>query len=260
VRPERVPTLAELQHTLMRALYSPPDRVTHRATVRATRWIAPSAHVAPADALALYRRMGALRFEREVAREFPALRTHLGEARFSELARAFVAQRRSRSFTLDGYAETLPRFLARSRVLASAGERSAAIALASFELALRHAQGSVPGTDSRTPADPCLLDLAWDAPAAYAEWRRTGASARIPRRRTRVAVFAREGRGTWLALSAREAPLLANLLRGARLERAVACAVRAGLSAARIRAAFERWVANGLLRTERRLGPGTKPR
>jgi hypothetical protein len=222
--------------------------------------------------------MGALRFEREVAREFPALRALLGDARFAELARAFVAQRRSRSFTLGGYAATLPRFLAgaRRRALGPARELAAALAIARFELALGRARGFVPGTNPATPAgDLCLapipapgaqlLDLAWDAPAAYVEWQRSGARPRAAKRRTRVAVFARDGRAAWLALAAREAELLASLLRGAHLERAVARAAQGGLSAARIRAAFERWVASGLLcaraGTEARgFVPGTNPR
>lgn len=252
MRPERAPALAELQRTLMRALHAPPGAASLR---RAASWIRPRPQSTPANALALYRRLGAQRFEREVAREFPALRALLGDAGFGELARAFVAQRRSRSFTLDGYAATLPRFLARQRALGARG-RAAAAALAHFELALRQAAGPAPdapaaANDSGLRTTPVpgakLLTLAWDAPTAVAAWRRSGALPAIAKRRTRVVVFAGGDRAEWLALSAREAGLLASLLRGAPLEHAVARAVRSGLSGGRIRRAFERWVARGLL-------------
>ncbi|HEU4430916.1 MAG TPA: DNA-binding domain-containing protein [Myxococcota bacterium] len=201
------PPLAQLQRTLMRALYAPRSRSNR----------------APRDGLALYRRMGALRFEREVAREFPRVRALLGDEEFAALARAFVASHRSRSFTLEGYADTLPRFIARTR------GRSAAHALASFELALRRAQRA----DSK-PATP--------RPGALAH--APGARVTSGPRRASVAVFQRDGRAAWLDVAAAEAPLLRSLLRGARVDRAVA---RTRLSPARIRAAFERWVAAGLL-------------
>jgi len=206
--------LARLQRTLMRALYARPSARTDRAL---------DPYCSPREGIVLYRRMGALRFEREVAREYPRLRALLGDERFAALARAFVASRRSRSFTLDGYADALPRFIARTR--GSAAARS----LASFELALRRAERA---DASRATARPGAL--------AHAP------GARVTRgpRRTSVAVFQREGRAAWLDVAAAEVPLLCSLLRGGRVDRAVA---HTKLSPARIRAAFERWIAAGLL-------------
>jgi len=215
------PTLAELQRTLMRALYAPQSARTEQAIVRAANW-------APRDALALYRRMGALRFEREVAREFPRVRALLGPDEFAALARAFVASRRSRSFTLDGYAEGLPRFIARTR------GRGSAHALASFELALRRAERA-----DVKPATPRPGALA-HAPGARVLGGPFGSDPKGPV----VVVFQRAGRAAWLDVAAAEAPMLRSLLRGARVDRAVA---RAQLTPARIRGAFERWVAAGLL-------------
>jgi len=252
------PPLAELQRTLMRALYAPPSAHTQRAKnwgqariVALPRFV-PDPNSAPQagsrEALALYRRMGALRFEREVAREFPAVRALLGGEKFAALARAFVASHRSRSFTLEGYADALPHFIARER------GRTAAQALASFELALRRAERARtkpgaprPGALAHAPGAR-VLDFAWDVASACAALRRTGQIERMPRRRSRVVIFQRAGRAKWLEIGASEARLLASLLRGARVDRAVA---RTKLSPARIRGALQRWVAAGLLAAPR---------
>jgi hypothetical protein len=76
--------------------------------------------------IAIYRRMYALRMEREVAREFPATRALLGSAAFARVARAYVAARPSRSFTLDGYATALPEFLVDARAIRTGARRHAA--------------------------------------------------------------------------------------------------------------------------------------
>jgi hypothetical protein len=230
MRPSRAssaspPTLAELQRTLMRALYAPPSARTERAHRWGQARIVPDPNRGSRDPLALYRRMGALRFERAVAREFPRVRALLGPEEFGALARAFVASRRSRSFTLDGYADGLPRFIARTRGC------DAAHALATFELSLRRAERA----DAK-PAPPPPGAL------AHAPGARILAGPKGP-----VAVFQRDGRGAWLDLDAAEAPLLRSLLRGARVDRAVA---RTPLTPSRIRAAFERWVAAGLLMSQ----------
>jgi Putative DNA-binding domain len=64
------------------------------------------------EQIGVYRRMYALRMAREVAREYPATRARLGTAAFARVARDFVAVHPSDSFTLEGYADALPEFLA----------------------------------------------------------------------------------------------------------------------------------------------------
>jgi Putative DNA-binding domain len=65
------------------------------------------------ESVVVYRRMYALRMQREVAREFPATHALLGDGAFGRVARAYVAAHPSRSFTLEGYAAALPEFLQR---------------------------------------------------------------------------------------------------------------------------------------------------
>jgi Putative DNA-binding domain len=78
------------------------------------------------ESVAVYRRMYALRMQREVAREFPATRTLLGGATFDRAARAYVAAHASHSFTLEGYATALPEFLRR-------GSKTCAARIAAIE-------------------------------------------------------------------------------------------------------------------------------
>jgi hypothetical protein len=96
--------LARLQRGLQRLLHAPGGR--GRVDDTAARAIG-----CDADHVGVYRRMIALRFAREVAREYPATRALLGAARFDAQARAFAETTASRSYTLDGYARAFPRHL-----------------------------------------------------------------------------------------------------------------------------------------------------
>jgi hypothetical protein len=78
------------------------------------------------ERIRLYRRMYALRMAREVAREFPATRALLGSAAFERIARAYVAEQPSHSFTLEGYAAALPEFLLHAPAIRSRTRRNAA--------------------------------------------------------------------------------------------------------------------------------------
>jgi len=190
----------------------------------------------------VHRRMYRLRLERELAREFPATRRWLGAARFGRVARAYLATHVSRSFTLAGYGAALPRFLAR--------ESAAAAELARLERELALVAAAGPGRPRPGRLGPALrlspapgarlVAFAYDVERAYAQ---RGA----PRKRAvRLALFQRGGAAVRLCIGAREAPLLAALLRGARLDRAVAAASRAGLGPARIQSTLAGWLADGL--------------
>jgi hypothetical protein len=220
----------------------------------AAAWVdAPSLAVAR-DRIGVYRRMYATRLAREVAREYPATRALLGAAHFDAVARAFATSRRSRSFTLEGYAADLPIFLKRSRTPGDHALRAAAAALARYERARAQALRAPAALRGVRPgrlihADGArLLVFDFDVETGFARFARSQVLRTLRRRRTLVAIFRREGVAVALRVAPREAALLRELLRGEPIEAAVALASDGGLRPAGIRAALEHWVGAGLLR------------
>jgi len=207
-----------------------------------------------AEPIALYRGMIALRFTREVAREFPATRALLGQVRFSVQARSFVRTHASTSYTLDGYACAFPQHLL---CAGGAASRAAAeLARLERELALVRAARTPSAGRSRAHGTLPRLEPApgarvrcftHDVDAALARYER-GEAARAPRRRAvRLALFRRGASVLRLRITRREVPLLAALLRGEALEHAVALGLRAGCTAPFIGRVLEGWVRERLL-------------
>lgn len=256
--------LAHLQRELQRLIGEPCEGARDLEA-------AASAIGCDAEQIAVYRRMGAVRFVREVAREFPATRALLGRARFDSEARAFVARTASRSYTLDGYARGFPQQLRRRARASGDAALGAAAELARLErecLAVRRAPArrracsrarADASAEQRSPqlrAAPGarVRRFACDVETALACFEH-GTHVRAPSRSaTRLALFRRDGRVVRLRVAHSEASLLAGLLRGETLERAVARAVRAGLAPAAIGSALERWVAARLLAATRLAG------
>jgi hypothetical protein len=229
--------------------------------------------IAASERVAIYRQNYALRLAREVEREYPATRALVGAEPFAAVAAAFVARSPSRSFTLDGYARSLPELLRRCDAIADPARRAAARDLARLERAIarcRAARGprnlreaglcgrlAAPAASSAQSLDASLrlahapgaelIAFAHDVEASDAAWRERR-SVEVPdRRATLLALFRRGARVERLRVARREAPLLRALLRGDRLDAAVASAEAAGLGAGAIGRALERWVAAGLL-------------
>jgi hypothetical protein len=251
--------LARIQRELQRLIAPRADgeRASDAAAARAIG--------CDAEQIAVYRDMGALRFVREVAREFPATRALLGAKRFDAAARAFVAQRSSTSYTLDGYARSFPQQLRRAARVARDETLAAAAELARLErevasvraaLARRRegaagaregvlAAGAAPRLFAAIGARVLRFTFAVDAALACFGHGETPCA---PQRGSfQLALFRRGARVAHVRIAPAEAPLLRALLRGETLARAVARASAAGLAPNAIGRALERWVAEQLL-------------
>ncbi len=256
--PEReAAELARLQRGLQRLIGAPGARAEVDSD-------AAGALGCAAEEVAVYRDMIALRFAREVRREFPATRAWLGDARFEPCARAYAETHASSSYTLDGYARAFPSLLARAadpalraaaalarleREIAAVPARAARASMRIF----RRAATLVPAPGTR------LCVLGWDAEAALARFERSEPAAPIERATTHVALFLRDARVVRLRIARAEAPLLRAILRGDPLETAVARGLAAGLSPAAVGTALERWVAGRLLSATPRAATAPRP-
>jgi hypothetical protein len=210
----------------------------------------------PSGSLALYRRMYRLRLAREVAREYPATRALLGAERFGRLARAFVDAHPSRSFTLDGYAAALPRFL-RRRCPAAAELARLERALSDVRRAERRRAPAAAGALRLAPAAGARLHgFSHDVERGYARWRAGHPPGPLRRRASWLALHRRGAEAVPLRVRRVELPLLRALLRGERLERALP---RCGLGEAALRSALARWVGAGLL-SPPPTAPASRPR
>jgi hypothetical protein len=273
MRHEAPGELARCQRFLLTLLSDPGglEQAERRAARASVGEIASAAAVFEAGAgvsarerAGVYHAMYRLRLAREVAREYPATRALLGEARFGVLARAFVAAHPSRSFTLEGYAASLPGFLRRSPAIAEAPLRRAAADLARLERALdcvrrapdpprevapRQSLARVLDAASRLKRAPGarLLTFRHDVEAGHARWLRDAPVGPLRPRPTALALFRRGSALVRLRVRSRELAFLRALLHGARLGGAVAAASDAGLGPAALAAALEKWVAAGLL-------------
>jgi hypothetical protein len=249
------PELARVQRALLAVIGG------HEASDDVATWLADD-H--PREQVAVYQRMYAQRLAREVAREYPATRALLGAEAFDRLASCFAARRRSRSFTLESYADHFPIFLRRSRALRGLSQ-DAAVAVARYErlraltlLAAATSPAPVRVGSLRRADGARLHAFELDVEAAWQRFARGERIRTLRQRRTFVAMFRGAGAVATLRVAPREAPLLRALLRGMRLEAAVECASAQGLRPAAIRAALERWVGAGLLRADPGLEQATR--
>jgi len=262
VRPEAPLSLARLERALL-ARVCGEEPLADAAL--AELGVESALGVGARERVETYRRMYGLRLAREVAREFPATRALLGAARFEALARAFVAQHASRSFTLEGYAAGLAGFLRGCEAIPDPETRAAARDLARLERALACAQ-SAPAVERaelgariararelggaarlQPAAGARLIGFAHDVEVCYARWLAGGRPGALQRAATLLALYRQAGRVRRQRVARREARLLRALLRGERLDAAVAEAAAGALGPASIRDALARWVAAGLL-------------
>lgn len=252
--------LARLQRGLQELLLTPGD--PGRVDEAAARALGVSA-----EQTRVYRGMIALRFAREVAREFPATRALLGCARFESESRGFAARTASHSYTLEGYARRFPEHLRGSQdaalraaaPLARLERELAWVRCAAHREPVGERAGSagaevVPGHAPQLEAAPAarIRCFAWDVELAYTAFER-GELPALPshappaRGGIRLALFRAAGRVVRLRVTPREAPLLSALLRGQPLAGAVARGVLSGLAPDEVREALARWVGARLL-------------
>jgi hypothetical protein len=254
--------LAHVQRELQR-LIAP--RASADADVESEARVAAAARAigCAAEQIAVYRRMGAQRFANEVAREFPATRALLGDARFCREARQFVTATASTSYTLDGYARAFPVHLQRAARAQADEELACAAGLARLERECARAARVQRGASEQrrelasarsseaprlTPARGArLLRLPSDALALLDAFERGEVLPLVKRAPTYVAVFPRGRRAVRLRVARAEAPALAALLRGDALEAAVSRALAAGLAPADVGSALQGWAAAGLI-------------
>jgi len=110
--------LKAFQATLAAAVMAPlsPDGTLRRGTATARKalpLVKPNDRLTAPERLEIYNIQYWLRVLDALREDFPALRAALGEARFEALARAYLAARPSRSFTLRNLGSGLPDFVAR---------------------------------------------------------------------------------------------------------------------------------------------------
>jgi hypothetical protein len=240
--------LARAQRGLQALLYAPGER-TH-VDAAGARAIGCNP-----EEVGVYRGMIALRFAREVAREFPATRALLGGARFDAAARAFAERTPSHSYTLDGYARRFPEHLHRGGDAAlRAGAELARLEREISRMRVAKLRRARAGMNARNELPQLwaapgarLRRFGFDVESALAAHERNETPAALAHGEIRLALFRRAGRVARLRVARAEAPMLAALLRGDSLERAVARGVAAGLAPAAIRDALARWVAARLL-------------
>ncbi|PTY03727.1 DUF2063 domain-containing protein [Opitutaceae bacterium EW11] len=119
------------------------------------RLVKPSRTLRPVERVEIYNRMYWFRLLDSLAQDFPALRAHLGEQRFWDLAERYLAAHPSRSFTLRNLGRRLPRFLRAHPELVHP-DGPAAVDLARFEWAQVVAFDGL----ERPPLEPTALAAA----------------------------------------------------------------------------------------------------
>jgi hypothetical protein len=78
---------------------------------RAPDIVRPSAALAPLERLDIYRGMYELRLREALEADYPGLHQYLGDDTFAELARLYVRENPSRSYTLNRLGDGLPEFV-----------------------------------------------------------------------------------------------------------------------------------------------------
>jgi hypothetical protein len=240
-----MPRLKRLQQWMQGCLLAAeePDAGTVRRRIRASSaWSA-------VDRMGTYRAMYELRLIEALRVDYPGLSRCLGTDGFEELARFYIRQCPSQSYTLNRLGDRLPDFLPRIE-----GLKNAAFLhdLARFELAetlVFDEQPSSSGMPSGLAANSCLEPVAalrllvMRYPAN--RYLKSNAEA-IPRRRvTRVVVFRQQYSVAHVELDPREFALCSALCSGMSIAEAVA---RSTLSQRAIFDCFRRWSAHGWFR------------
>jgi len=82
-----------------------------RTEAEAAAWVKPNDRLSAFERLEIYNRQYWLRVLGSLAEDYPGLRAVLGGARFDRMARAYLAQCPSRSFTLRDLGSRLPQWL-----------------------------------------------------------------------------------------------------------------------------------------------------
>jgi len=82
-----------------------------RMEAEAAQWVKPNDRLSACERLEIYNRQYWFRILDSLAEDYPGLRAVLGGARFGRLARAYLAQCPSRSFTLRNLGSRLPEWL-----------------------------------------------------------------------------------------------------------------------------------------------------
>lgn len=247
------PPLDRLQRWMQAAVVHPGDIETALRSPTARREIAradvdavilPSATLQPAQRVAIYQNMYLLRMEEALGTDYPGLKHFLGDDGFFSLVRDYVQVHPSRSYTLNRLGDRLPDFVA---VAPDVRRRDFCADLARLERALSQVFDA-PETQALS-ADEIdrIAPEAWEGArlAPIAAFRllalRYPASAYLDtlddeqhrhpparRRDTYIAVYRRDYSVYRHALTRGAHDLLADLVAGKTLGRAVAAALKRG--------------------------------
>ncbi|MBL8840038.1 MAG: putative DNA-binding domain-containing protein [Planctomycetes bacterium] len=110
----RAASVGPLQRWFQAAVMHPQGSAAPLARRRLATELLPSATLSAAERLDLYAHSYFLRLRDVLRHDFAGLLHALGDAEFDRLARRYVAAHPSRSFTLNDFAQRLPRFVARA--------------------------------------------------------------------------------------------------------------------------------------------------
>lgn len=220
-----------------------PAAVREFPAEQAPEIVRPSATLAPLERLDIYRGMYELRLQEALEADYPGLRRYLGDGAFAELARLYIRENPSRSYTLNRLGDGLPEFVSKVEGL----PRPAFVRdLARFELArtLVFDEGESPRADPAAVRD--LPPEAWPglrfrliqafrlaafdhAVHDYLDAVRQGDGAPpAARRKCRLAIYRRDYAVLALELSRPAFELLGGLAAGWTLGEAVRKALDAG--------------------------------
>ncbi len=196
-----------------------------------------------AERAGVYRGMYLLRLQEALESDYPVTRDWLGEAQFARLARGYVREYPSRSYTLNRLGDHLPDYVAS---LPSFEHQGLLHDLARFELAVTEVfdEAETPPLGPEAVAEvaeqawegarlesiAALRLLSFDYPVdrfkeAYRDGRDYPAPAQA---RTCVAVYRREYRVFWLTLDEPAFELLSTLTQGSSLGEALAASLLDG--------------------------------
>ena len=244
----------------------------------ASRFIQPNDRLTAFDRLEIYNRQYWFRLQSTFTEDFPALRAVVGDARFEQLATAYLSAHPSRSFTLRNLGSQLhawlqqnPSYAGRRIALALDVVRVEWACIEAFDNAelspMRAEEMALLGADSRIGLQPYvrLLDLAYPADdlvlAMHQRQKRESseagsrheenegaeenASLRLRKRRTRLAVHRSDYSLYYKPLSEYEYRILSALQAGDTLGNALEKAFEhARISVKRRLALVQSWFAN----------------
>jgi hypothetical protein len=272
------PTLDRLQRWMQAAVVHPGDIEKALASPLARREIAradvdavilPSATLTAAQRVGVYQNMYLLRMEEALGSDYPGLKHFLGDEAFFSLVRDYVQVHPSRSYTLNRLGDKLPDYVA---VAPDVRRRDFCADLARLERALSQVFDAPETPALDASAIDSVAPQAWDSarltpiaafrllalryPAsAYMDTLHDEQHRHPPARRrdTYVAVYRRDYSVYRHDLARGAHDLLADLVAGKTLGRAVAAALRRG---GRQRPQpddlfrwFRQWVAAGIFAT-----------